>query len=366
VPVAEGATTTVGVTRDSVAVVGLVGAGPATTGADLGAKARFERANRRGVAGREIRYGGNAADAGSAATTAFAVVPAASDTLDVEGLTRAAVPFVGAASTAAWNDNRFGFGFVGVQEPVQTRAVSPAWGMLLRSLLGTAQGSQVALVVDAGATGDARAAQARASLRGAGFRVAEPVVLPAPPAALPDLAPVVTNVTTGAPAAVLVLTAPTTTTALAQRLAAAGFTGTVAADASQYQPAAPAAASGLTVLVPYAPLEETTAANRQMARDVEAVAPGTALTPGIAAGYWSADLFVAMLQATGKQLTRARFLAVARKFSHVVASTVGPVRWPAMASQAVPCGALVQSDGSRYLVAEPYGCGKPVRARSAT
>jgi len=26
----------------------------------------------------------------------------------------------------------------------------------------------------------------------------------------------------------------------------------------------------------------------------------------------------------------------------------------------VPCGALVQSDGSRYLVVEPYACGKPI------
>jgi hypothetical protein len=28
--------------------------------------------------------------------------------------------------------------------------------------------------------------------------------------------------------------------------------------------------------------------------------------------------------------------------------------------QGVPCGALVQSDGSQYVVAEPYTCGKPI------
>jgi hypothetical protein len=37
---------------------------------------------------------------------------------------------------------------------------------------------------------------------------------------------------------------------------------------------------------------------------------------------------------------------------------------------AVPCGALVQSDGSEFLVVEPYACGKaivvPTRKRAST
>jgi hypothetical protein len=43
-----------------------------------------------------------------------------------------------------------------------------------------------------------------------------------------------------------------------------------------------------------------------------------------------------------------------------VPSTNGPVRWPAAHRQDVPCGALVQSDGSQYVVAEPYACGTPI------
>src|SRR5262245_13473483 len=67
---------TVGVTRRTVTVAGLVGADAASTGADIGAQARFARANRRGgVAGRTVEYSGNAADVASAASTAFAVVP---------------------------------------------------------------------------------------------------------------------------------------------------------------------------------------------------------------------------------------------------------------------------------------------------
>jgi hypothetical protein len=353
--------TTTGVTRTTVTVGGLVGADPASTGAEIGAQARFARANRRGgVAGRTVEYAGNAADAAAAAATVFAIVPAVSETLDVAPLSQASAPFVGSATTTSWDGNRFGFGFVGAQAALQTKVVSPAWGARLRSLLGVAQGSTVNLAVDDSELGAARGAQAGASLRAAGFRVASTVTVPAPPAPLPDLAPLAATLVTGSPAVVLLLSSPAATSGIAQLLAQVGFTGTVAADASMYQPTSPASASGLTVLVPYAPIEQQTGPNRRLAADVEAFAPGTQLTPGITAGYWSADLFLRMLAKTGKRLTRERFLAVARTFAYEVPSTVGPSKWPAMHSQGVPCGALVQSDGSQYVVAEPYACGTPI------
>lgn len=164
--------TTTGVTRTMVTVGGLVGADPASTGAEIGAQARFARANRRGgVAGRTVEYAGNAADTAAAAASVFAVVPAVSDTLDPAALEQAAAPFVGSAASTAWDGNRFGFGFVGAQAALQTNVVSPAWGERLRSLLGTAQGSHVTLAVDDSDLGAAREAQARASLRAAGFSV---------------------------------------------------------------------------------------------------------------------------------------------------------------------------------------------------
>ena len=94
------APTTPGVTRTTVTVGGLVGADPASTGAEIGAQARFARANRGGgVAGRTVEYAGNAADPAAAAATVFAVVPAVSDTLDTGPLTQASAPFVGSATT---------------------------------------------------------------------------------------------------------------------------------------------------------------------------------------------------------------------------------------------------------------------------
>jgi branched-chain amino acid transport system substrate-binding protein len=372
------ATPTVGVTRKTVTVGGIVAGDAASAGAEIGAQARFARANAHGgVAGRRIEYSATETDAGDAAQstaavqkllpTVFAVVPAVSSALDTVALAQARRPFFGAADTIGWDANRFGFGFVGAQAALQTRIVSPAWGAQLRSLLGTAQGSDVTVVVDDDALGTARAEQARLSLRASGFVVAPPVVLPAPPAPLPDLAPVATSLHTSAPAAVLVLTAAPTTSALARQLTVAGFTGTVAVSDAFYVPAAPALASGLTVLVPYAPFEQSTAGNRRLAADVAKFAPGTRLTPGIAAGYWSADAFVRVLAKTGKRLTAGRFLAAANDdFSFSVPGTVGPSTWPAMHSQSVPCGALVQSDGSRYFVAEGYRCGDPLVRKHKT
>ena len=90
-------------------------------------------------------------------------------------------------------------GFVGTQAALQTRVTSPAWGMQLRALLGTAQGSGVSIAVDDNELGTARAEQARLSLRAVGFVVAAPVALPTPPAAVPDLPPIATSLTTGDP-----------------------------------------------------------------------------------------------------------------------------------------------------------------------
>ncbi len=209
-------------TRTTVTVGGILSGDGSSTGADIGAQARFARANAHGgVAGRTVEYSGTETDSGDPAldtaavgklaASVFAVVPAVSGVLDTTALAQARLPFFGAATTSGWGANRFGFGFVGAQAALQTRVASPAWGTQLRVLLGTAQGSDVSVVVDDDDAGTARAQQARLSLRAAHFVVAPPVSLPAPPAPLADLAPVATAFTADAPAAVLLLTSPGTT-----------------------------------------------------------------------------------------------------------------------------------------------------------
>ena len=51
-------------------------------------------------------------------------------------------------------------------------------------------------------------------------------------------------------------------------------------------------------------------------------------------------------------------------YSYEVPGTVGRSTWPAMHTHGIPCGALVQGDGTRYFVAEPYRCDPPIPIRA--
>lgn len=377
------ASVTRGVTRSTITVGGIVTGDASTAGADIGAQARLYRENTRGgVAGRTILYAGTQADHGVAADdtvaitklapSVFAFVPVLTPAIDAASLDRQRVPFFGAAVTTAWQGSAVGFGATGAEAVEHPRTASPAWGLLIRGLLGTSTGKTAIIAVDTSALGAARAQQGRASLQAAGFTVLDPVVVnAAPPAAVPDVSASAASLIAAKPEVALLLTPPAIAAALAAKLAALGYTGTVGTDAL-YDPATPSVSNGVTTLTTVAPLEQDTVANRRMIADVRVIKADQQITPAVAAGYWAADLFVAILRKVGKQLTVKRFLAVANggSFRHAVAGTVGPTTWPAMHNQAVPCGALVQSDGTQYLLAQPYRCGTTIkltgRARSGT
>jgi branched-chain amino acid transport system substrate-binding protein len=114
----------------------------------------------------------------------------------------------------------------------------------------------------------------------------------------------------------------------------------------------------LTILTTIAPLESDTAALRRMTADVHAVDADATVTPAVARGYFAADFFVRVLTLVGRRLTTERFLDVANRggFSYSAAATLGKSTWPAMHTRAIPCGALVQGDGTGYVAIEPYRC----------
>ena len=363
-PPSQGAAT--GVTGSTLTVGGIVGTDAQSTGADIGAQARFARANRANeVRGRTVAYlrtesvaDAAAADAAAArlAAEVFAVVPAVAPSVGATTLTRAAVPFFGAASTAEWYANRVGFGFTGAAVTERTRVADSPLGAQLRRALGASDAS-VAVLHDDDPAGAARAAQTRRSLRAAGFRAVEVIAVPLAPASF-DAAALAAGPST---AVNVFLTGAARTGELVGSLVATGSTATMVVGPEFYTPSAPAASSGLTVLTPVAPFEESTAANRRLAADVEAFAPGTPLTPAVAAGYWSADLFLRGVAATGKTLTRPRVLDAmnGQQFTYSVRGTVGRSTWPEMHTQPVPCGSLAQSDGTRFIVVASYACAPP-------
>jgi ABC-type branched-subunit amino acid transport system substrate-binding protein len=353
-------------TATTVSVGGIVGNVPGDAGADVGAQARFARANEHGgVAGRRVVYVGterptdaatSAAAVGRLAPQVFAVVPASSPVLDANALTAAQLPFFGAADDASWTGGRLGYGFAGAQVPAPSRTVSPAWGITMRTLLGGAGGRNLAVLTTADALGARAGAAARASLRAAGFRVPVPLVVGSGTPTAAALA------AAGPDGVVLLVDAPTVA-ATAAGLAATGYTGTVATGPAFYRPDAPAIGRGITVLLPYAPPEQMTPANRRLRADVERFASGTVVTPGVIAGYWAADEFLAVLAAAGRGAGEAKLLRAARTLEYEVAGTVGPTRFPGAHSQPAPCGALAQGDGGIYLVPVAYRCGRQVPLR---
>jgi ABC-type branched-subunit amino acid transport system substrate-binding protein len=371
-PAGPATTTTppAGVARATVTVGGLVTAGPDGQQADLGARARFERANRTGrLHGRTIVYRNalplsDVAAVDTLAREVFAVVPAIGLTDAATALAQAGVPFVGSARSAEWQGNTHGFGITGSAVSERGPQPNPAWGAQLAALLGGAAGKTVAVVTD-----DARAASPpssrrvprQATLEDAGFTVAAPIVV-ATDAPLPDIQATATTLMSQNPAVVLVLASTPTVMALHQQLASQGFTGTVATQDALYQPAFPSVGAGLTILVTIAPTESQTRAVRRMTADVRALDPGAIVTPATAEGYFAADFFLRALARTGPNLTVQRFLDVVNKgeFRYQVPNTVGRSSWPAMHTRPIPCGALVQGDGFEYVLAEPYRCSKDV------
>ena len=136
-----------GVTATSITVAGL-GDASVYGGADLGARARFQRANDAGgVHGRTVDYAGFTDDggdptAGTSAATAlvqqrqvFAVVPAVTpDFAAGRFLAGRKVPYFGWGLSSGFCGNDYGFGFSGCLVP--EGVTSNAWGVLVSKVFG--------------------------------------------------------------------------------------------------------------------------------------------------------------------------------------------------------------------------------------
>ena len=222
--------------------------------------------------------------------------------------------------------------------------------MQLAGALGDTDG-HVTVIHDGDAAGEVRATQARRSLRAAGFRdvsvitVAQAAEVTSTPIdEVPDVVVLVTNAAQSAD--------------IAARLVANGSTDTIVVGPEFYTPGAPAVGSrahgrGADRAVRGGHRREPAARVRR-----RGVRPGHRAHAAVASGYWAADLFLRGLERTGRPLTRERLLDVLNgdRFTYSVPGTVGRSTWPEMHTQPVPCGSLVQSDGTQYLVIGAYTC----------
>jgi ABC-type branched-subunit amino acid transport system substrate-binding protein len=366
-----------GVTATTIKVAGL-GDSFLYGGADIGAKARFQRANDAGgVNGRTIDYAGFSDDGGdpAAGTTVatklvqqdqvFAVVPAVTPAFAAgRFLAQQKVPYFGWGLSSDFCGNDYGFGFTGCLVP--EGATSNAWGVLIAKVFGAQSAGRTAAIVTEGSpSGQYELTALTAGVTSAKLKVVYGKAALGVPAT-PDYGAVAKEVLAGnagkAPDAVFVVGNVSNVLGMQQALGAAGFLG-LFTNQIEYGPNLVAPANGAIVMTQTAPTESapTNPAMAQLIADVQKVAPGLPIDQSVIAGYWSADLFLAAVQKAGKNLTRASLVKAANtNFTYKVANTVGPTTFPAAHSRPTPCGALVASTGTAYAVKVPYTCGRVV------
>jgi branched-chain amino acid transport system substrate-binding protein len=375
--------TTKGVTSSTINVAGLVSK-PTFAASVQGAQARFDRENANGgVFGRKIKIVDTADDKFDPTTNVqevrrvvssgdvFAMVPTVTVVLGASDyLAQQKVPFFGWGISSGFCGNDFGYGFTGCvapKTPEYGNTFMPAAGA--KALGKDPKGLTVAIIAedtDAARSGLGTLGTAAESL---GMKVVySKGVVPAPPATVGDFTPfsqaIMTSNNGAAPDIVIMLFASIPSTlGLQGALQADGFKGPIE-NTQTYDPQLAAPSKGGSVYVQFGAFEtaDTVPGVKQMVTDLKkADAPLGVLS---AVGYLSADMFIAALKKTGKNLTVDSFQKAAAKLQYNVNKTAGPTSFPKDRVQPGVCGTLVTSNGTGYDVTVPYFCGKAVKAKS--
>jgi hypothetical protein len=353
--------------------------------AEVGAKARFQRANDEGgVNGRKINYLGavdNHLDPSQDLSTikkvvqqdkAFAVVPLISPVLAQGGqfLVQNKIPFYGWGITPSYCNTDSGFGFSGCLVPTQAdNEISGASAGLMDKLLGIKDGTgkTVAMIAEDSTSGTFGIKVIEAAYVADNWKVTySKATIPAG-SPTTDFTPYAQAILTSnggkAPDVVVHVTTAPNVIGLSSALSRSGFKGpqenAVTYDPSYLaNPASKAALEGGYVFLQYGDFQGDSSANQQMLKDVQAVDPGQKeLTQDIAIGYYSADIFLHHLQKAGKDLSRAAFLKAANDGSpYEVPGGLGKVSYPENHKNSVPCGSLVQIQGGKYVEKVPLTC----------
>src|SRR4029077_2959491 len=132
-----------------------------------------------------------------------------------------------------------------------------------------------------------------------------------------------------APDVIYTSIAPTSALSLTGLIKSSGYTGTFISPF--YSPLLLSALKGAYVFVQFAGFEATSPGIATMNKQIEAFKPGTKPSLALAAGYFSADQFIAAVKAslkTSKTLTSASVQKAAAKMTYQIKDTVGPTTFP--------------------------------------
>lgn len=379
-----------GVTDTEIRVQGiapLTSAGGGYPGAEIGARARFERANREGgIHGRTINYLGTGDDTEDGTKNldlarqavqedeAFAIVPmlgagflpATSDFLQQEK-----VPSVGwgfMPGQCSGTDDAFAFGFNGCIQPPGAEVINTSLAAQIVEELGN-DDLTVAIVSDdsANSTDGLNSVRAAFLAEGAEVVYAKPNV---PTTEQVDYTPFVQDVMKsddgGPPDLVVFNSLFANTVGITGGLRAAGFEG----DTLNYiayvpglleqSPDVAAALEGSYVSTQFLPTEFGGDAIEQLEADVAEIDADAPVTLATALTYWMADVFVQMLEAVGEDLTPDTFNDVVNGgWTYEPWGDppgIGELSYPDGHSAPAPCSALVRIDGTSFEPVSELTC----------
>ncbi|WP_406334479.1 ABC transporter substrate-binding protein [Streptomyces sp. NBC_00203] len=376
-----------GVTDDSIKVGGIVSMTTATgyskKDTDLGAKARFDRANAEGgVNGRKIDYLGAEDDGQDPAKNlaaarklvqqdkVFAIAPMSSTTFSgSDFLQQQKVPTFGWGTLPSFCGPTYIYGFGGCMVPMPGGTISQTWPEGLKQVTGGSQGKSVAILANDSDAGTFAIRTYKQSFTSAGYKVTfakSSVPAGTVPSDWSAYTKEILRSNGGkAPDAVVSVMQTPYNIGLFTALKRTGYDG-VLTDPTDYDPsllaksATKQALDGVHILLSFQPFEQDSAAMRQFKEDIKkAAGKDVPLNMHMMTGYMSADLFLAIAEKAGKDLTVASFQKAAGAFSDT-GTMVGDRAEPKGQKQSFGCGALVQLKGGKYVVSAPFTCYPPI------
>ncbi|MFJ2256770.1 ABC transporter substrate-binding protein [Streptomyces sp. NPDC087844] len=376
-----------GVTDTRIKVGGIVSmttaSGYSKKDTDLGAKARFDRANAEGgLHGRKIDYLGAEDDGQDPSRNlaaarelvqrdkVFAIAPMSSTTFSgADFLQKQRVPTFGWGTLPSFCGPSYIYGFGGCMVPTPGGTISQTWPEGLEQVMGGAEGRSVAILANDSDAGKFGIRTYRQSFESAGFRVtfAKPSV---PAASVPsDWSAYTKEILRSdggkAPDAIVSVMQTPYNIGLFTAVKRTGYRG-VLTDPTDYDPgllaksATRKALDGVHVLTSFQPFEQRSAAMTRFRKDIRKAAGGEVpLNMHMMTGYMSADLFLAIAEKAGRDLTVSSFQRAADGFADT-GTLVGDRAERKGQKESFGCGALVQLKGGEYVVSAPFECYPPI------
>lgn len=377
-PVSAAGTATQGVTSTSITVGGVEvvnGQGYSYADTCAGAEVYFKMVDAHGgVHGRTIKYVGCLDDGGSTtqdnsqtlrlvkSTRVFAIVPASSVFSGSSIASKANVPYFGWGITPYFCNNTQGFGFNGCTGPTNPKWTTSSWAVMLKKVVPHLKTVGIQ-TLDIPTTKVTAAAAVRGVKKEGLKLVYDNASIPL--TGVSDYTPYVQKILQANPQA-LILEVQEAVPLIAA-LRAAGYKGATIdgvddSAALLSNPSSRQALQGAYVVTSFSPTPNNKGMKRMRAAAKTYGAANQVIDTEFEYGYFSAALFVKMLQKVGRDLTYSSFYKVANHSGFCFNGTgaMGTVCYPAGHTNYTGCVGLVQIKGTRFVPRVPMACSKGV------